>query len=49
MHSSKRKAKRGTRLTGIPRGATLIEYALLVALASVVAIIALMAILGPKA
>ncbi len=43
MRISTRKAHRASRLIGRAQGATLMEYALLVALGSVIIIIALLA------
>jgi hypothetical protein len=48
MRMSTRKANSAYRLIGQARGATLMEYALLVALGSVILIIALLAFAGFK-
>lgn len=48
MRISTRKANSAHRFLGDAHGATMMEYALLAALASVIVIIALLAFLGPK-
>ena len=48
MRGANRAAKRMGRFIGDTDGASLIEYALIGALVSVVAMITLLAVLGPK-
>jgi Flp pilus assembly pilin Flp len=48
MRSSTRKANSVYRFIGRTQGASMMEYALLAALGSVLVIIALLAFLGPK-